>query len=525
VASANFDYIIVGAGSAGCILALRLAETPGNRVLLLEAGPHKRTKNVRIPAAFPKLYKSSLDWAYTTEPEPYCANRRMFWPRGRVLGGSHSMNAMLYIRGNRLDYDAWQDAGCTGWGFDEVLPYFKKTERNARGASEYHGADGPLHVVDQRSPYPFSHAVCAAAQEKGYGISSDFNAESQEGFGLYQTTQHNGARFSVADILVQTSQAKTNITTICDATVTKILFEGARAVGVQYRCGNYETAVHANREIVLSGGAINSPQLLMLSGIGPADHLRAFGINVLADLPGVGGNLQDHLIAGVCCRAKTRDTLDRAETIGNLLTYLLFKSGPFTSPIAESGGFVRTAPSLPAPDIQFHCAPGFFVEHGFTKLQGEGFTIGPTLLTPKSRGRIELAYNDPFKHPRIFANYLADPDDLRALVAGMRIARDIASANALHDYVGHEERPGPSVESEEAIGRFIRETVETLYHPVGTCAMGVGPEAVVDPCLRVRGLDNLRVIDASVMPIIPRGNTNAPTIMIAEKGADLLKAG
>lgn len=520
----TYDYIIVGAGSAGCVLAHRLTEEPRCRVLLLEAGQRDRSKAIRIPAAFSKLFKTSFDWAYSTEPEPHLDNRQLFIPRGRTLGGSSSMNAMIYVRGNRADYDGWRDSGCQGWSYDEVLPYFKRAEHQERGPSEYHGTAGPLNVADLRSVNPLSQAFVEAGVEAGLPRNADFNGRSQEGVGIYQVTQKNGSRHSAADAYLRPALTRQNLEVRTGAQASRMFFEGDRAAGVEFVERGHLLRVRADREILLCGGSINSPQLLLLSGVGPADELRRHGIEIVSDLPGVGRNLQDHPVAAVMYEATKPVSLASAESLGNIARYLFNKKGMLTSNVAEAGGFVRTGSASGPPDLQFHFAPGFFQEHGFVKPEGHGFTIGPTLIAPQSRGRITLRSSDPAQPPRIEGNFLSHDGDLRVLLDGIRLSREIAHAPAFREFRGAEVLPGTDAVNDEAVAAYVRRTAEMLYHPVGTCQMGIGPMAVVDPRLRVHGLTGLRVIDASVMPSITRGNTNAPTIMIAEKAADLLAA-
>ncbi len=473
-----YDYIIVGAGSAGCTLANRLSEDPQTSVLLLEAGGPDKKQEIHIPAAFSKLFKTPYDWEYYTEEEPLMAGRKMYWPRGKVLGGSSSINAMIYIRGHRHDYDSWRDAGNDGWGYADVLPYFKKAENQERGPSEYHGVGGPLNVADLRYVNPLSRAFVEACKETGIPENSDFNGAENEGAG---------------------------------------------ATGVTYmKDGQIETAL-ANREVLVCGGAINSPQILLLSGIGPADHLQSLGIEVVLDLPGVGENLQDHLVAGAVYQSTQPISLSDAEKPGNILNYMLFKKGPFTSTIAEAGGFIKTRSGLPAPDIQYHFAPVFYKAHGFEKIPGHGFTVGPTLLHPRSRGRIRLHSSDPFAHAAIHANYLSDEEDARTLLAGLKLAHELAHTKAFAPFLGAEIEPNTWKRDDSEAIEAIRQSAETIYHPAGTCKMGTDAMAVVDPQLRVRGIAGLRVIDASIMPTVVGGNTNAPTIMIAEKAAEMIK--
>lgn len=521
----DFDYVIVGAGSAGCVLARRLTEDAGVRVLLLEAGGPDDAREIHIPAAFPKLFKGPCDWAYETEPEPHLAGRRLFWPRGKVLGGSSSINAMMYIRGNAWDYDRWRDAGNAGWGFSDVLPYFKKSVTQERGAAGFRGEEGPLWASDPRCVNPLSRAFVRAGVEVGLAANDDFNGPAQDGVGLYQATIKKGRRHSTAAAYLKPALGRANLSVETHAHAMRVIFDGRRATGVAYRRGGETREARAVREVVLAGGSINSPQLLLLSGVGPAAHLREHAIPVVADVAGVGGNLQDHLLVIVAYECTQPVSMAYAETLGNFLRYLLARRGPLASNIAEAGGFVRVQPSAPAPDIQIIFGPVFFLDHGFIRREGHGFSIGAVLLRPESRGRLSLASADPFAAPRIEANYLSKEPDLRVLVEATKLLRRIVGAPALAPYRGAEVWPGAEARDDDAIVDFIRQRSETLYHPVGTCAMGSGPAAVVDDRLRVRGVERLRVVDASVMPTIVSGNTNAPTIMIAEKGADLLREG
>jgi choline dehydrogenase len=520
-----YDYVIVGAGSAGCVLASRLTEDPNTRVLLLEAGGTASAREVRIPAAFSKLYKTVVDWNYSTEPEPCLHNRKLYWPRGKMIGGSGSMNAMIYIRGNPCDYDDWAGLGNDGWGFQDVLPYFKKSERQERGASEYHGASGSLSVADLRRVNPLTRSFLAAAKELGIPANSDFNGATQDGAGLYQVTQMAGQRHSTADAYLTPAQARENLTVLTHAQATEIVVENHRAVGIEYLLlgSAIETAL-AEREVILTGGAVNSPQLLLLSGIGPADEIRRVGIHVVHDVPGVGKNLQDHLMVSVGYLCKKPVSMANAESLRNFLRYLVFKRGPLVSNVAEAGIFSRTRAGLCEPDLQLLFGPAYYVNHGLTPRKEHCFGFGPTVVTPESRGSISLKSANPLEPPAIRANYLSAPADMRVIVEGVKLSRQLAHAKSFELYRGGELHPGLSVQSDEEIAKFVRAEAETLYHPVGTCKMGNDSMAVVDATLRVHGIDGLRVADASVMPRIPSGNTNAPTIMIAEKAADLIRA-
>src|SRR5437870_5392816 len=518
-----YDYIIVGAGSAGCALANRLTENPTNTVLLLEAGGPDDAQEIHIPVAFSSLFKSPIDWAYETEEQSHLNNRRLYWPRGKVLGGSSSINAMIYMRGNRRDYDHWSELGNEGWSYADVLPYFKKAENAELGASAYHGTGGPLNVTDLRTVNPLSQAFVEAGVESGFPLKDDFNEPEQDGVGFYQVTQRQGLRHSATVGYVHHILSRPNFPLQTHSLVTGVTFEGTRAVGVTYIQNGEKQQANANTEVILSGGAINSPQLLMLSGIGPADHLKALGIPVVADLPGVGQNLQDHLLLGVAYECKQPITLAGAETFGNLLRYMLFKTGPLASNVCEAGGFLKTKSDLPAPDLQLNFGPVFYVNHGFTRPTGHRFSIGPSLIRPRSRGRIALLSCDPLEPPLIQPNYFLDDADRQVLVESVALARRIARAKAFDAYRGAEVLPGEQAQSEKVISEYVCNIIETQYHPVGTCKMGSDPMAVVDARLQVRGVEGLRVVDAAIMPAIVGGNTNAPTIMIAEKAADLIK--
>jgi choline dehydrogenase len=517
-----YEYVIVGAGSAGCVLANRLTEDAKTTVLLLEAGLPDRKQEIHIPAAFSKLLKTEYDWAYYTEKQPYLNWRSLFWPRGKVLGGSSSINAMIYIRGNYCDYDHWHDLGNEGWSALEVLPYFKKTENQERGASKYHGIGGPLNVADLRYINPVSQTFVEAGIEAGFPRNSDFNGLELEGVGFYQVTQKNGCRHSAAAAYLQPILHRSNLTIVTQAQVTRLLFEGTRVVGITYVQNGETHQIKIAKEVILSGGAINSPQILMLSGIGCADHLKSLGIPLCVNLPGVGQNLQDHLGVAVAYKCTKPLTLANAGKTVDILKYLVFRNGPLTSNIAEAGGFVKTRPELNAPDLQLLFAPVYFLNHGFIQQKGHGFTCGPILLYPQSKGSIRLRSSNPLEPPAIQPNYLASETDLQFLVEGVKLARQIVQMRAFDSFRGEEVVPGSQVQHSEQIREFIRNTAQTLYHPVGTCKMGNDPMSVVNSQLQVHGVEGLRVVDASIMPSIVGGNTNAPTIMIAEKAADLI---
>src|SRR5258708_348842 len=519
-----YDYVVVGAGSAGCVLANRFSEDPSIKVLLLEAGGPDKRREIHIPLAFSKLFRTSCDWAFYTQEQPQLGNRKLYWPRGKVLGGSSSINAMVYIRGHRHDYDTWRDLGNPGWGFDDVLPYFKKSQSQQRGACPLHGTGGPLDVRDLRWIDSVSRAFVEAAEQSGFPRNNDFNGESQEGFGFYQVTQFNGARWSAADAFLKPAIRRPNLEVRTRAHVASLVFEGSRAVGVSLLEGTGTVHVRAEREVILCAGAVGSPHLLLLSGVGPADHLRKIDLPAVHNLPGVGANLQDHLAVAVAYECKEPTGVGKAESLANLVRYMSSKQGPLCSNAAEAGGFTTVSAGSPAPDMQYHFAPCYFVDHGFQKYEGHAFTFGSTHIRPGSRGHISLRSHDPLDAPHINANYLSDSKDMDALVEGLKLARELANAPAFAKYRGRAICPGPDAKDDTALRAHVTKMAETLYHPVGTCKMGKDAEAVVDAELRVRGLEGLRVVDASVMPVIVGGNTNAPTIMVAEKAADLIKS-
>lgn len=519
------DYVVVGAGAAGCVVAGRLAEDGSSEVALLEAGPTDEREDVQTPVLFPETFHTEIDWAYNTAPQENLDGRELFWPRGKVVGGSHSINAMIYLRGSPQVYDSWAEGGASGWSYDEVLPYFKKSERQEHGESKYHGGDGPMDVQDLRDPNPLTSAWVDAGVDKGYRQIDDFNAEEMEGVGWYQVTQQNGRRWTTADGFVKPLIGKPNFTLKTDAMATRVLIENGRAAGVEFLENGSPTTIRARREVILCGGSINTPQLLMLSGVGPADHLGKFGIDVVADLGGVGQNMQDHLICFSSWECREPVSLINATNESAAINYRHFRRGVLTSNHGEGGGFFTTRDGAPCPDLQFHFVPGWEMFKGSTtEMEKHGFSVGATLVLTESTGYLELQSTDPTQAPRLEARYLTREADRKTLVEGVKIGRDIVSSSVFSRLAGPEVKPGPAAKTDDDILAFVRQQSETLFHPIGTCRMGSDKGSVVDPELKVRGVDGLRVADASVMPSITNANTNAATIMIAERAADLIQA-
>ena len=524
------DYVIVGAGSAGCVLASRLTENPDVRALVLEAGPPDTADEIHIPAAVSQLFQGPYDWNYQTVPQQRAGDRSIYWPRGRVLGGSSSINAMIYIRGSRHDYDTWRDEyGCEGWGYTDLLPYFLRSEHNSRGESAWHGASGPLSVQDLRYKSGLTEAFVAAARNCGQPANDDFNGPQQDGVGFYQVTQQGGRRWSAADAYLHPAAARPNLTILTDALATGLEIEGGRALGVRYLRRGVEEVAWAEAEVILAGGAVNSPQLLMLSGIGPAADLREHGIPVVVDSPGVGANLSDHpIVTGMWATPRSRGLWEQAGP-RNLARWQLLHSGPLTSNVAEAGGFWRSDPALPAPDIQWHVLPVPYQNYGLADPAIRALSVLITLVAVGSRGRIRLRTADPRHKPAIDPAYLSDMADLGPLLSAIAQVREFAAARPLSKICQSELAPGDGLRTEAELIDWIRSDITTIYHPAGTCAMGGDSvlaasklTSVVDTDLRVRGVERLRVVDASVMPAVPRGNTNAPVIAIAERAADLI---
>jgi choline dehydrogenase-like flavoprotein len=530
--SGGFDYVVVGAGSAGCVLAARLSEDPSVRVALLEAGPPDTSVLIRCPAGLALLAKTGqANWAFRTVPQPGLNGRCGYQPRGRVLGGSSSINAMIYARGHRDDYDHWEGVGNPGWGWQDVLPVFRRAEHNERGADAWHGQGGPLNVADLRSPNPVARAFVEAGEQAGLPRNEDFNGAEQEGVGMYQVTHRNGERWSAARAYLEPAIGRSNLVVMTGTQATRVLFDGRRARGVAYRRDDGSVGqVAARREVLLAAGALQSPQLLMLSGVGPGEHLREHGIEVVHALPGVGESLHDHPDAVLVYDAPGVTDLFGLSLPGALrlargvAEWRGSRTGPLTTNFAEAGAFLRSRPEEPIPDVQLHFVIGKLVDHGRKTVFGHGYSCHVCLLRPKSRGRVRLASGDPLAAPAIDPAFLAEQDDVDAMVRGVREMRRILSQPALARFGARELATSASAQTDAEIEAFLRDHVDTIYHPVGSCRMGADEGAVVDAALQVRGLQGLRVVDASVMPRIVGGNTNAPTIMIAEQAVDRIRA-
>ena len=526
----TYDYVIVGAGSAGCVLANHLSADPSVKVALLEAGPGDKNFLIHMPVGYAALMKTGwVDWGYHTEPQAGLGGRRLYWPRGKVLGGSSSVNAMIYIRGVPSDYDLWAQLGNRGWAWHDVLPYFKKAEHYWQGPDDYHGGDGPLKVTRPGVANPLNVAWIEAGQQAGYPYTADFNGAQQEGFGPLDCTISSGRRASAAVCYLRPALDRPNLTVITKAQATRILTERGRAVGVEYAKKKQRHEIRASREVILSGGAINSPQLLLLSGIGPANEISQHGLRPVHNLPGVGKNLQDHLHGGVKCTCSARvslySVLKPSALARHVPYYLMTHKGPASAMAIEVLSFVKTRPEVVDPDLQYHFVPVLYADHGRIMIYRHGFMGYYNMQRPAARGEITLKSADPLAHPAIQPNYLQNETDLRTLRDGFKILREVFRQKAFEPYGGEEFMPGPDVQTDTEIDQYHRTSSETLYHPVGTCKMGQDEMAVVDETLRVRGLEGLRVVDASIMPRLISGNTNAPTIMIAEKAAAMILSG
>ena len=526
----QFDYLIVGGGSAGCVLANRLSADPNKRVCLLEAGPEDNSLLVRIPAGIIALMRSnSRNWRYYTTPQKALNNRQLYIPRGKTLGGSSAVNAMVYTRGHRWDYDHWASLGNAGWDWQSVLPVFRRSEHNERGADDFHGAEGPLNVADLRFHHPVSAAFVEAAGEAGFPRSRELNNDVQEGVSLFQVTQKGGERHSVAAAYLAPVRERANLTVITNARATRVLFDGKRAIGVEYRQGRQTLRLEAG-ETILSGGAVNSPQLLLLSGVGARDAIEPHGIKLHHELPGVGKNLQDHPDALVVTRSKRSDTLSLGPlglpaAFKGLYQFFSKREGSLTSNVAESGGFIKSMPELDIPDLQLHLTAALLDNHGLNLgfSMGFGYSAHVCILRPQARGSITLQSADPLADALIDPNFLGHPEDMENMVRGVKQVRRILEQTALDPWRGEEIFPSPALQSDEEIRAFLRAKCDNIYHPVGSCKMGTDDMAVVAPdSLRVHGLDGLRVVDASIMPTLIGGNTNAPTVMIAEKASDMM---
>jgi len=523
----DFDYIIVGGGSSGCVLAARLSEDPDTRVLLLEAGGRDRNPLFHMPAGFAKMTKGIASWGWSTTPQKGLGGRALWYTQAKVIGGGSSINAQIYTRGNRKDYDAWvDDFGCAGWSYREILPYFKRAEGNERFEDDYHRGDGPLGVSMPRATLPVCSAFIRAAQQWGMPYNPDFNGRLQAGCGFYQLTQRDARRSSTARAFLKPAETRPNLTTITGSEAERITVENGRAVGVSVIQNGKRIQYRTEREVILASGTIGSPRLLMLSGIGPANHLQQVGIEAVHDLPGVGSNLQDHIDLCTISECTGRHSYDGVDRIDRSLLaglrYILTRTGPVAAALFETGGFWYADPNARSPDIQFHLGQGSGIEKGIVKIDGWGVTLNSTYSRPRSRGTVRLASSDPANAPLIDPNFWGDPHDREISLRGLEMAREIMQQPALKPFVRHEALPGPGKSAEELLD-YAMGIAKTDHHPVGTCRMGHDPMAVTDPELKVRGISGLRICDASIMPTIVSSNTNAAAIMIGEKASDMIR--
>jgi choline dehydrogenase-like flavoprotein len=523
------DYVVVGAGSAGCVVAARLSED-GARVVLLEAGPPDRDIWIHVPAGVLRvLNNTKINWNFLSEGEPGTAGRQLQWPRGKVLGGTSSINGMLYVRGNPADYDGWAQMGCRGWSYDDVLPLFRKSENYVqKGDPDYRSQGGPLVVEDYRTILPLTHRFVEAAQQAGYAFTPDYNGRQQEGVAYSQMTRRGKWRGSTAQTFLREARHRSNLRVVTDAIATRLIFEGRRCVGVAYRQRGADCEVRAAREVILSGGAVNSPHLLQISGIGPAEHLKSIGVPVVHDVPGVGANLNDHYVVRVSHRVRDAVTINQlsrgARLMREAVKFATAGNGALTFGVTSAMVFCRSREGLSSPDLQLLFTPASYAQGVFRQLEREpGMTVAVCPVRPESRGTIMAQSSDPLQYPAIRPNYLSAPSDLRVLISGIHQTRNIFAQPAMGPYTVRETVPGPDIAADEQFAEFARNAGTNVFHPVGTCKMGTDPMAVVDPRLRVIGITGLRVVDASIMPSVTTGNTNAPTIMIGEKGAEMIK--
>ena len=523
----NYDYIIIGAGSAGCVLANRLTANGQNNVAVFEAGKPSNIWKVKMPLAILyTMHDPKYNWKYYSEPEPHLHNRRLFCPRGKMIGGCSAHNGMVFVRGNPNDFERWASFGLTDWSYEKVLPYFKKIETWSEGENEFRGGSGLLPVNQSKNKNPLFKAFIDSAGEAGYRINPDMNGKEQEGFGMYDVTINNGERASVSKHYLDPARSRKNLNIFTESFVERILFDGKKAIGIEVKIKNEVKKIYADKEVILSGGSINSPQLLLVSGVGPAEHLKDKGINVVHDLEGVGKNLQDHLETYIQQECNTKDTLysyvNKLNMIRIGIQWFLNKSGPCSTSFLEAGGFAKSSPEREYPNIQFHFFPAFVIDHGLVDPDRHGYQLHASPNHPKSRGFVKLKSSNPYEYPHIQFNYLENEDDLKQMIECIEVARKILGQNSMKPYAGKEVGPGSEVQTHELYEEYIRSKAETAYHPSCTLKMGVDKLAVVDQKLKVHGLENIRVVDASVMPEITSGNLNAPTLMIAERAAEFI---